>query len=82
MSTVKKRAALPVSEHALQVMVCEYMTLAIKPELYWSAIPNGGKRNLSVVVKLKCEGLKLRPIAQTKQRHAFPDGSKSPVSWN
>ena len=39
-------------------MVCEYMALAVKPELYWSAIPNGGKRNLSVAVKLKREGLK------------------------
>ena len=58
MTTVKKRAALPFSEHALQVAVVEYMTLMVRPELYWSAIPNGGKRNLSVAVKLKREGLK------------------------
>ena len=30
----------------------------VRPELYWSAIPNGGKRNLSVAVILKREGLK------------------------
>ena len=58
MTTIKKRAALPFSEHALQTVVADYMTLAVKPELYWSAIPNGGKRNLSVAVKLKREGLK------------------------
>ena len=58
MTTVKKRASLPFSEHALQTVVADYMALAVKPELYWSAIPNGGKRNLSVAVKLKREGLK------------------------
>ena len=58
MTTVKKRAALLFSEHALQVAVVEYMALAVKPELYWSAIPNGGKRNLSVAVKLKREGVR------------------------
>ena len=58
MTTIKKRAALPFSEHALQVAVCEYLNVALRPDLYWSAIPNGGKRNLSVAVKLKREGLK------------------------
>ena len=58
MTTIKKRAALLFSEHALQVAVVEYMALAVKPELYWSAIPNGGKRNLSVAVKLKREGVR------------------------
>ena len=58
MTTIKKRAALPFSEHALQVAVVEYMTLMVRPELYWSAIPNGGKRNISVAVKLKREGVR------------------------
>ena len=58
MTTIKKRAAIPFSEHALQTVVADYMTLMVRPELYWSAIPNGGKRNLSVAVKLKREGLK------------------------
>ena len=58
MTTIKKRAALLFSEHALQVAVVEYMALMVRPELYWSAIPNGGKRNLSVAVKLKREGVR------------------------
>ena len=58
MTTIKKRAALPHSEHAFQVMVCDYLALALRPELYWSAIENGGRRNLSVAVRLKRAGLK------------------------
>jgi len=53
-----KYAALPFSEHALQVQVAEYMTKAVRPELHWSAIENGGKRSLSVAIKLKRAGLK------------------------
>ena len=53
-----KRAAPPFSEHAFQVMVCEYLALALRPELHWSAIENGGRRNLSVAVRLKRAGLK------------------------
>jgi hypothetical protein len=55
---MKKLAALPFSEHAFQTMVCEYMTRAVRPELYWSAIENGGRRSMSVAVKLKRAGLK------------------------
>ena len=56
--TVKKRAALPMSEHTFQRQVADYMTAAVRPELHWSAIENGGKRNLSVAIKLKRAGLK------------------------
>lgn len=52
------RAALPFSEHALQTVVCEYMARAVRPELHWTAIPNGGKRDLRTAVKLKTEGVK------------------------
>jgi hypothetical protein len=52
------RAALPFSEHAFQVQVVDYMTKAVRPELHWFAIPNGGKRSLHVAVKLKREGVK------------------------
>ena len=52
---MQKRAALPHSEHAFQVMVCEYLALALRLELYWSAIENRRRRrNLSVAVRLKC----------------------------
>ena len=53
-----KPAALPFSEHALQTMVCEYMARAMRPELEWRAIPNGGKRHMRTAVKLKAEGVK------------------------
>src|SRR4051812_32183204 len=53
-----KLAARPFSEHALQTMVCEYMVRAVRPELHWTAIPNGGKRDLRTAVKLKTEGVR------------------------
>jgi hypothetical protein len=34
------------------------MTHAVRPELEWRAIPNGGKRHLRTAVKLKAEGVK------------------------
>ena len=55
---MKKLAALPFSEHAFQLTVCEFMARAVRPELHWTAIPNGGRRNLHVAVKLKREGVK------------------------
>jgi hypothetical protein len=55
---MKKLAALPFSEHAFQLTVCEFMARAVRPELDWRAIPNGGKRDLHTAVKLKAEGVK------------------------
>ena len=52
------RAALPMSEHTLQVAVCQYLAVAMKPDLHWCAIPNGGKRDMRTAVKLKREGVK------------------------
>ena len=51
-------AALPFSEHALQVTVCRYLAVAMKPDMHWCAIPNGGKRDMRTAVKLKREGVK------------------------
>ena len=53
-----KLAALPFSEHALQVAVCQYMDVALRPGLYYLAIPNGGLRNISTARKLKAEGVR------------------------
>ena len=58
MTTVKKRAALPFSEHALQSVVCQFMDLSLRPGLYYLAIPNGGLRNIAVARRLKAEGVR------------------------
>jgi hypothetical protein len=55
---IKKRAALPISEHALQTAVCQYMDVALRPGLYYLAIPNGGLRDISTARKLKAEGVR------------------------
>ena len=54
--TVRKRAALPSSEHQLQSALCTYLELMARPEVLWFAIPNGGKRHIAVAVRLKKEG--------------------------
>jgi hypothetical protein len=53
---VRKRAALPFSEHQLQISVCQLLDAALRPDLYYLAIPNGGLRNIAVARKLKAEG--------------------------
>jgi hypothetical protein len=53
-----KLAALPFSEHALQAAVCQYMDVALRPGLYYLAIPNGGLRKIQVARKLKAEGVR------------------------
>ena len=52
------RAALPFNEHALQTAVCQYMDVALRPGLYYLAIPNGGLRDISTARKLKAEGVR------------------------
>ena len=52
------RAALPFSEHALQTAVCQYMDVALRPGLYYLAIPNKGLRDISTARKLKAEGVR------------------------
>ena len=52
------RAALPYSEHQLQVSVCELMDKALRPPLAYHATPNGGHRHVAVARKLKAEGVK------------------------
>jgi hypothetical protein len=49
------------TEHAEQAAFIQYCALAVStyPDLAWLyAIPNGGKRNLQVAIKLKAEGVK------------------------
>jgi hypothetical protein len=53
-----KLAARPFSEHALQIAVCQYMDIALRPGLYYLAIPNGGMRDISTARKLKAEGVR------------------------
>ena len=53
-----RRAALPFSEHQLQVSVCELLDIALRPGLYYLAVPNGGARHIAVARKLKAEGVK------------------------
>jgi hypothetical protein len=55
---MKKPAALPFSESALQAQLCLYLDLAIRPGLHWSSIENGGKRHLLTAVRLKKQGVK------------------------
>ena len=55
---MKKLAALPFSEHALQSVVCQFMDVALRPGFYYLAIPNGGLRNIAVARRLKAEGVR------------------------
>ena len=45
------------NEHDLQVGVLEYLKLNAKPDVYWFAIPNAGKRSWQGARRLKAEGL-------------------------
>jgi hypothetical protein len=49
---------LHATEHQLQVTLCDYLALVARPEVFWFAIPNGGKRHISVANELKKEGVK------------------------
>lgn len=46
------------SEHNLQVRVLDYLKLAAKPNLYWFAVPNAGRRSLRMGGIMKAEGLR------------------------
>ena len=52
------RARMPSSEHQLQSALCNYLDLALKRDLDYFAIPNGGLRHIRVAVNLKAEGVK------------------------
>jgi VRR-NUC domain len=48
-----------ISEHQLQVQVLDYIEQEkATPDIYVIAIPNGGRRSISVAKKLKREGLR------------------------
>jgi hypothetical protein len=49
---------LAASEHQLQASLCDYLQFAARPELFWFAIPNGGKRHVHVALQMKKEGAK------------------------
>lgn len=49
---------IPISEHKLQTALMDYLRFALRPELEARAIPNGGRRHISVANKLKAEGVK------------------------
>jgi hypothetical protein len=49
---------LQPTEHQLQASLCEYLDRALRPELDYFAIPNGGARHIRVAMKLKAEGAK------------------------
>ena len=45
-------------EHAFQMQVMNYLDYYGRRELFWFAIPNGGKRHPATAVRLKQEGVK------------------------
>lgn len=45
------------SEHDLQVSVLRYLALHARPDVYWFAIPNAGKRSWRAAATMKAEGL-------------------------
>lgn len=49
---------IPVSEHKLQVALCDYLAIGGRKDLHWFAIPNGGHRHIRQAVKLKNEGVR------------------------
>jgi hypothetical protein len=49
---------LQPSEHQLQAALCEYLDIALRPELAYRAIPNGGLRHIRVAARLKAEGVR------------------------
>ena len=53
---MRLRPATPSSEHQLQSTLCQYLALALRPDCYFFAVPNGGARHIRVAVRLKEEG--------------------------
>ena len=49
---------LQPTEHQLQAALCNYLDVALRPELDYFAIPNGEHRHIRVAVKLKAQGVK------------------------
>ena len=55
---MRLRPATVSSEHQLQSTLCQYLALALRPDCYVYAVPNGGHRHIRVAVRLKEEGVK------------------------
>ena len=55
---MRLRSPLATSEHQLQATLCQYLALALRPDCYFFAVPNGGVRHIRVAVRLKEEGAK------------------------
>ena len=49
---------MTISEHKLQVALCDYLAIGGRKDLYWAAIPNGGHRHIRQATKLKAEGVR------------------------
>lgn len=45
-------------EHRLQVALMDYLQLAGRKDLHWTAIPNQSNRHIANAAKMKAEGLK------------------------
>jgi hypothetical protein len=58
MKQTRSRPATTSSEHQLQSTLCEYLRLALRPDCYVYAVPNGGHRHIRVAVRLKEEGVR------------------------
>ena len=58
MITARLRAGLPSSEHQLQSHLVEFLEIAKRDDVLYTAIGNGGKRHIRTAVRLKAEGLK------------------------
>lgn len=46
------------TEEAIQVALVGHLTWRLAPEVWWCAIPNGGKRHAAVAAKLKAAGVR------------------------
>jgi hypothetical protein len=45
------------SEHSLQASLLEHLRFNAKPDVYWFAIPNAGRRSWQAGARMKAEGL-------------------------
>jgi hypothetical protein len=53
-----KRKRPSASEHQIQKSLVDHLKLFAYPDVYWTAIPNGGQRSKAVAGKLKAEGVR------------------------
>lgn len=75
-------------EHKIQVALCDYLALALRPELHFFAIPNQSNRHIQNAAKMKAEGVRAGSpdicVMLAEGRVGWlemkaPDGSLSPA---